>query len=202
MAGEDEKIYIYDPATGSLLKSFDDNLPYVPTRTYINYLQWNPGGTQVAGADSEGIHVWDVATGQRLTTLPYQTASFSEQAVAYSPDGALTIPAADGSVLLAPIAAAGADQTVSDSNHNGSEVVTLNGSGSQDTDGTIVSYSWTENGVQIATGVSPQVTLAVGTHTILLTITDNDGAAGGDVVVITVNALSTPTAAPTSTAHS
>ena len=39
-----------------------------------------------------------------------------------------------------PTADAGPDQTVSDSDKSGSELVTLDGSGSSDSDGTIVSY--------------------------------------------------------------
>ena len=86
-----------------------------------------------------------------------------------------------------PIADAGADQVVEDSDDSGSETVSLDGSGSSDSDGTIVSYEWVENGSQIATGVNPNVDLSVGVHTITLTVTDDDGATGSDNVVITVN---------------
>lgn len=90
-----------------------------------------------------------------------------------------------------PIADAGADQTVTDTDDNGSESVTLNGTGSSDPDGTIASYVWTEGGTQIATGSNPSVTLAVGAHTITLTVTDDQGATATDDVVVTVNAPST-----------
>ena len=92
-----------------------------------------------------------------------------------------------GTTNEAPIANAGANQTVTDSDNNGSESISLNGSGSSDSDGTITSYVWTEGGSQIATGVSPTVSLAVGTYTITLTVTDNDGATDTDNVTITVN---------------
>jgi len=86
-----------------------------------------------------------------------------------------------------PTADAGSDQTVTDTDENGSQQVTLDGSGSSDSDGTISSYVWEENSSQIATGSGPSVTLDVGAHTIDLTVTDNDGGTDTDAVVIDVN---------------
>ena len=68
-------------------------------------------------------------------------------------------------------------ETVTDGDENGSESVTLDGSGSSDPDGSISSYVWTENGNQIATGATPTVTLDVGTHTITLEVTDDGSTA-------------------------
>jgi hypothetical protein len=87
-----------------------------------------------------------------------------------------------------PTANADDDQTVTDSDDSGYELVTLDGSGSSDSDGTIVSYLWTEGATQIASGASAGVNFAVGTHTVTLTVTDDDGATDTDTVVITVNA--------------
>ena len=56
---------------------------------------------------------------------------------------------------VAPTADAGPDQEVNDADDSGDESVTLDGSGSSDTDGTIVSYDWEEASVPIASGVSP-----------------------------------------------
>ena len=89
--------------------------------------------------------------------------------------------------IIPPTADAGPDQTLTDSDDDGSELVTMDGSGSSDPDGTIESYVWTEDDVEIATGVNPQVNLSVGVHTITLTVTDDDGATDTDEVVITVN---------------
>jgi hypothetical protein len=86
----------------------------------------------------------------------------------------------------APVANAGPDQTVTDVDETGGEDVTLDGTGSSDPDGTIVSYDWTEGGVSIAGGATPTVTLAVGVHTITLTVTDNGEASATDQVVTTV----------------
>jgi len=93
---------------------------------------------------------------------------------------------------------AGEDQTVVDTDNNGSEAVILDGSGSSDSDGTIVSYVWSEDGNQIAIGAMPAVSLDVGDHTIMLTVTDNDGDTDTDTVVISVEAA--PNVPPTADA--
>jgi len=93
----------------------------------------------------------------------------------------------------APTANAGVDQAVSDSDGTGSETVTLNGSGS-DTDGTIASYEWKEGANVLGNTAAIAPDLAVGVHTITLTVTDNGGATGTDDVIVTVNANQPPTA--------
>ncbi len=88
---------------------------------------------------------------------------------------------------------------MADDDASGDEAVILDGSGSSDPDGTIVSYEWREGGTLIATGPTPTVTLGVGTHTVDLTVTDNGGAAASDAVVVTVNPNQPPTASFTYT---
>lgn len=95
-------------------------------------------------------------------------------------------------VNIAPTANAGIDQTVTDSDNTGSELVTMNASGSVDSDGTIVSYNWTIDGTSIATGVNPTINLATGTHILMLTVTDDDGATATYEVVVTVEAYIPP----------
>lgn len=85
-----------------------------------------------------------------------------------------------------PKADAGADQTINDSDGNGFERVQLNGTGSNDTDGSIVNYSWALNNEQIAWSANPEIELQLGINQITLTVTDNDGATSTDMVTITV----------------
>jgi thermitase len=91
----------------------------------------------------------------------------------------------------APIANAGSDQTVVDLDGNGAQGVTLDGTASTDPDGTIVSFEWKEGGSIIATGAAPTVSLGIGTHVIILTVTDDDGATASDGVTVTIEAAVT-----------
>jgi uncharacterized protein YhjY with autotransporter beta-barrel domain len=85
-----------------------------------------------------------------------------------------------------PVSNAGPDQTLTDDDDDGFETVQLDGSQSTD-DVAIVSYSWSEAGQEIATGAQPApLSLPVGTHTIVLTVTDEDGLSDDDTVVITI----------------
>jgi len=92
-----------------------------------------------------------------------------------------------GSTNVAPVADAGADQTVTDTDGNGAETVTLDGSGSSDADGTIIAYEWREGSAVVGSGQTPSVTLSVGAHTLTLEVTDDDNATATDTVVVTVN---------------
>ena len=88
---------------------------------------------------------------------------------------------------LAPIADAGDDQSVIDTDDNGSQSVSLDGSGSYDTNGSIVSYTWKEDTTVLAYGETNDVILDVGSHTISLEVVDDNGAGDTDIVMIQVS---------------
>ncbi|NLF31724.1 MAG: hypothetical protein GX591_12650 [Planctomycetes bacterium] len=90
--------------------------------------------------------------------------------------------------LLQPplVAHAGADQSVLDADGNGVETITLDGSLSGSSGGTIVSYVWRENAAVLATGMTATVDLPVGTHEVVLTVTDDTGATADDTVIIDI----------------
>lgn len=90
-----------------------------------------------------------------------------------------------------PTAAAGADQSV-----EGPASVSLDGSASKDSDGTITSYVWSQvsgTAVTLANGNAAVASFDVvevtqqETLTFNLTVTDNEGATSTDTVVVTVN---------------
>ena len=108
----------------------------------------------------------------------------------------LAVQFAGSDINHAPVANAGADQTITDTDGDGFENVTLNGSGSTDSDGSIVSYEWREGSTVIGAGVSPTYAFALGSHTVTLTVTDNEGVTAADTVVINVVSESSGTNCP------
>jgi hypothetical protein len=83
-----------------------------------------------------------------------------------------------------PVANAGPDQTVEDGEDYMASI-TLDGSGSSDSDEDPLSYIWTWNG-DSATGVSPTILLPLGTTTITLVVNDGTANSEPDNVTITV----------------
>jgi hypothetical protein len=89
-------------------------------------------------------------------------------------------------VLKNPIAVA----KVNESNITEGVTVTFDGNSSYDTDGTILSYEWRENGAVLSTNkIFSLNNLTVGVHTITLKVMDDDGLIGTDSVVVTVKKL-------------
>jgi len=85
----------------------------------------------------------------------------------------------------APIANAGDDVTVTEGVQ-----VDFNGSASYDSDGTILSYEWSENGTLLANTVHFSLNnLAVGTHNIDLTVMDDDGLMDTDTIQVIIKKL-------------
>jgi PKD repeat protein len=99
---------------------------------------------------------------------------------------------------ILPTAVAGADQVISEN-----EAVQLDGTGSFDTDGTIISYSWDldigydssgdaipDNDIDV-TGATPTVAWWNDDHasTVKLTVKDDDGGTASDTMTVTVENL-------------
>jgi hypothetical protein len=85
-----------------------------------------------------------------------------------------------------PIANAGQDIVIT-ADATGIASVSLDGSGSTDLDGTIVSYIWEENGTFTASGSNPTINLGIGSYTFDLTVQDDGGLTDSDQVNVTVN---------------
>jgi hypothetical protein len=92
-----------------------------------------------------------------------------------------------------PVAVAGNDQTVADSDNTGAELVTLSATASSDPDGGIlVSYAWSEGANPLGVGAVLNASLPVGVHLITLTVTDDEGDVASDTVQVTVQPYVAP----------
>jgi hypothetical protein len=101
----------------------------------------------------------------------------------YGPNGPINQP---------PVADAGPDQRVS-ANSGCQGEVTLDGTGSTDPDNDTLTYTWS-GPFGTATGATPTVKhLALGTHTITLTVDDGKGGTATDTVAVTVYDGTPPT---------
>jgi len=168
-----------------------------PDGTVETYSWTQTGGTSVTLSNS---------TAQKLTfsaafvgaggdTLIFQLIVTDNDGAVSDPD---TVAIIVSDVNLAPVADAGADQTVDED-----DLVTLDGSGSYDLDGTVESYSWTQTGgtsvtlsdptAQKPTFSAPSIGPNGETLTFQLTVTDNQALASApDTVNVEVTWISPP----------
>ena len=153
--------------------------------TITSYVWRNEAGAQVATGANPQVRVPDGASTLTLTVTDNGNLTDTDSV-------SITVGAAN----RAPTANAGPDQSVSDSDGQAGESVTLDGRQSSDPDGTIVSYVWRNDaGAQVATGANPQLRVPDGSSTITLTVTDNGRLTATDTVTIRVGAANrAPTA--------
>jgi len=181
-------VWVYDAAGGP---GSDYGSPflsgpqgYAPTtanptdcRTWLLITEYvvNNAGQRVAYTPQRIVAVLGAATGETTHAWNgrYQTAQVQLR---------LNAP---------PVADAGPDQTVEQERPDGTDV-TLDASGSYDPDDDPLTFSWSEDGTEIATGPSPTITFALGTHSLTLTVTDTHNATDTDTVVITVRDTTPP----------
>jgi len=184
-------IYLWDIAANQQIGILQGHTDFVLA------LDWRPGTDILASVSLDGtLRTWDAASGQQQQ-IDVIDVGAKLYTVDWSPDGSRLVyggETPDGQTTILktiqfPVANAGPDQTVP-AGTGATAWVTLDGSGSSDNDGTIVAYRWYENDTLIAEGVTPQVELGVGVHTITLVVENNDSATASDEVVITVVAAS------------
>ncbi len=84
------------------------------------------------------------------------------------------------------IADAGDDQTLTDEDDDGIEVVILDGTGSFDPGGSISHYLWTIGEQIVGLGATAYTALPVGTHEVTLTVSNSAGEQASDTLTVTI----------------
>jgi hypothetical protein len=169
--------------TGLASILLDGTASFDPDGTIAGY-EWREGANLLGSSAVQGV---PLGVGVHTITL-----TVSDNVFATGSD-TVVITVNPATINQSPLANAGVDQTVTDSDGNGSETVQLNGSGSTDADGTISSYQWSEDSAILGTGSTLNATFISGVmYEVLLTVVDNEGATGTDTMFVTVNNVSTP----------
>ncbi|MCP4068104.1 MAG: hypothetical protein GY741_07475, partial [Phycisphaeraceae bacterium] len=120
------------------------------------------GGASIDALGASGSAVWTNALAS------------SQQNIGFS----VAIAGGDG----APIANAGPDATLVDSDEDGFENILLDASDSFDPNGSIVSWSWSEGGMPLGTGETLSLPFLVGAHVVDLEVEDGEGNLASDSV--------------------
>ena len=156
---------------------------YLQNNNYTITITFSPSFTSITGFGST------VSLNSDTTAIAVQSFSIdSFQQTAYYDDFIYTTSSTPPS-NVSPTADAGTDTSI-----EVNQPVTITGSGT-DTDGTIVSYEWKKaDGTVLADTASFIYTPdTVGTDTLILTVTDNEGATGTDSISVTVTNVPTDT---------
>jgi hypothetical protein len=154
------------------------------TPVTVNLMNFAPGTAaqvwQLTSANTIS-HLADVPVTDRfVTSVPPQSVTL------------FVVPKSNGPVNQPPVAVVSATPTTG----TAPLLVSFSGSGSSDSDGSIVSHAWMFGDGDSATGATTTHTYAAGNYTATLTVTDNQGATATKTVAISVTAGATPPAAP------
>ncbi|MEO8609209.1 MAG: choice-of-anchor Q domain-containing protein [Chloroflexota bacterium] len=177
--GGDQNIQLPTNTVALLGVVSDDGLPTGSTLTYAWTVINNPPAPVVFSAPDA------LSTNATFTIAGTYTLQLSASDGQLTGSDTLTVVVAPAD-NVPPDAKAGTDQLVTDTAPYGSQDVTLDGSASTDSDGSIVGYAWTEGATLLASIVNPTIPLADGIHTITLTVTDDKGAIDTDDVIVEV----------------
>jgi hypothetical protein len=172
-AGSDQTL-TDDDGDGLEWVALDGGASVDPEGTPVGY-EWYEADTLIAGGMAPTV---SLAVGVHTITLVVS----DDRGATDSDDLRVTIVAAN----VPPIADAGVNTSVTDTDGDGLEPVALDGTGSYDPDGGITAYEWYESGTLIAGSATATVTLGVGSHTLTLWVVDDRGAAASDMRIVDV----------------
>ncbi len=156
-------------------------------------------GSSSSATDGIASYVWQDAAGEQLATgatptlrLPDGTnvltlAVTSNAGITSTDSVTITVAAA----AQTPVANAGADVTVADTDRESGETVTLNATASSDPNGQPLTYTWSLQGdpvVELGSGATLSARLPDGANTVMLRVEDPNGNFAVDSLIVTVAA--------------
>jgi chitodextrinase len=172
-AGSNQTVSDAD-GSGSESVTLDGSSSYDPDGGSIMDYEWTEGTEGTEDLRTGAIIIYDFSIGQHTVTLKVT----DDEDVNDTDTVLITVTANQG-----PTANAGPDQEAAVY-----EVVTFDGSDSNDPDGTIFSYDWDFGDSATASGMIVTHSYStVGPYTVTLTVTDNGGAISTDTAQVTVN---------------
>jgi outer membrane autotransporter protein len=187
-AGADQNLGDTDRQPGELV-TLSGSASSDPDGTITSYRWSNTANQTLANGPTPTLRLNDGLQTVTLTVTD-NTGATSTDTV----DVRITAPATN----QLPVANAGSDAVIADTDNQAGENVTLDGTSSRDPDGTIATYQWfIGSNTLLATGAQPTIRLPDGRHTLQLRVTDNAGGVASDTVEITIgtlNAATTPVA--------
>jgi outer membrane autotransporter protein len=182
-AGADQRVADSDQQLGEVV-ALDGSASSDPDSTITAYQWLDASNQQLATGASASVRLADGTHTITLLVTDSQGASDVDTVQ-------ITVTAPSTNQL--PLAVAGEDRIIADSDGQAGETVGLNATASSDADGTIVSYEWlVGQSTVLATGALANVRLPDGPQQFTLRVTDDAGGVATDSVTITVG-----TAAPT-----
>ncbi|MDD5766223.1 MAG: lamin tail domain-containing protein [Candidatus Marinimicrobia bacterium] len=152
---------------------------------------WAVAGTLIATKDYTLVRKSTVSQGDTVWTVSAGTTTNDSEWIVYAKDTFNYIGSHifEGGANVAPMASAGTDRV-----ERFNATVTLDGSASNDPDGSIVSYVWTQvSGTSVTLSASDQATVSftsptsVAELTFQLVVTDDSSATGKDTVTIYID---------------
>ncbi|HEY5809780.1 MAG TPA: PKD domain-containing protein, partial [Povalibacter sp.] len=193
-AGPDQTIVDTDALPGEAVTL--NGTGSLPSRQgTLSYVWTNAQGVQIATGSQPSVRLAD-GVNQITLLLSEDDGSSSSSSSTLTATDLVTITI---QATSAPTANAGPARAVEDTDGQPGELVTLDGSGSTDVDGTITSYAWFRDNTPLGTSQSPQlpnVALPDGANQIRLVVTDNVGNTSGANTVVTVGAAVPPPVTP------
>ncbi|MFL6577235.1 MAG: autotransporter domain-containing protein [Povalibacter sp.] len=157
-----------------------------PQFPLISFIWTNAQGLELASGPNPTVRLPDGVNEITLTVV--QAPASEESPLTASAGVTVTVGA-----TTAPVANAGTPRTIADSDGKPGEVVTLDGSGSTDPDGSIVLYEWfRDTNTPLGSSATPllaNVALPDGINQITLLVHDNVGNVASSTIALVIGAV-------------